>query len=83
MPVEGEVLSAVTLPFINFWLVPRAGILILASLYFVFSLIVARQINLMTETLVTENSPSLRAFAIIHCGLAIGVIILFIGFLFG
>lgn len=74
MPVES---------LFNFWAVPRIAILILASFYFIFSLIVARQINLMTETLVTKNSPVLRAFAIIHSGFALGIIILFIGFLFG
>lgn len=66
-----------------FWDIPRLGILLLAVLYFVFSLIVLRQIKLMSETLISESSPVLMAFAILHSGFALGVIILFIGFLFG
>ena len=66
-----------------FWDIPRLGILLLAVLYFVFSLIVLRQIKLMSETLISETSPVFIALAILHCGFALGVIILFIGFLFG
>lgn len=66
-----------------FWDVPRLGILFLSVLYFVFSLIVLRQIKLMSETLISETSPVLTALAILHSGFALGVIILFIGFLFG
>ena len=66
-----------------FWDIPRLGVLFLAVLYFVFSLIVLRQISLMSETLISETSPILKAVAIMHCGFALGVIILFIGFLFG
>lgn len=65
------------------WQIIRIGIIILAGLYFIFSLIVVRQVNLMTETLITEVSPLLRAFAIIHAGLALGIILLLIGFMFG
>lgn len=83
MVVEGELIAASFGFATDLWLVPRAGIIILAILYFIFSLIVARQINLMAETLITEAVPYLKAFAIIHSGLALGVIILFIGFLFG
>lgn len=83
MPIESQVLATTYPSVISVWLAPKLGILFLAVLYFVFSLIVARQINLMTETLITEAVPILRAFAIIHAGLALGIIILFIGFLFG
>jgi hypothetical protein len=65
------------------WFIVRCAIIVLAGLYFIFSLIVVRQINLMTETLITEVAPFLRAFGILHCGVALGIIILFIGFLFG
>lgn len=65
------------------WDIPRLGIIFLAVLYFVFSLIVLRQIKLMSETLISESSPILKAGAVLHCGFALGVIILFIGFLFG
>lgn len=65
------------------WLIVRSAIVLLAGLYFIFSLIVVRQVNLMTETLITEVAPLLRAFAIIHSGIALGIVILFIGFIFG
>ena len=65
------------------WFIVRGAIVTLSVLYFIFSLIVVRQVNLMTETLITEVAPLLRAFAIIHSGIALGIVILFIGFLFG
>ncbi|MDD2822577.1 MAG: hypothetical protein PHQ59_00715 [Candidatus Daviesbacteria bacterium] len=65
------------------WFIVKGGLVVLSLLYFIFSLIVVRQINLMTDTLITEVAPYLRAFAIIHSGISLGIIILFIGFLFG
>lgn len=81
MPLE--VVAADTAGIFSFWIFPRVAILLLASLYFIFSLIVARQVNLMFESVLVETAPILKAFAIIHTGLALGIIILFIGFLFG
>ncbi len=57
-------------------------LVIAAALYFVFSLIVLRQINLMTETVQTEGAPIIRAFGFLHAGVALGVVLLFIGWLF-
>lgn len=82
MSLEGGVFSSIV-PMDLVWLIVKATFILLAGLYFVFSLIVVRQVNLMTETLITEVAPFLRAFAIIHAGAALGIIILFIGFLFG
>jgi hypothetical protein len=65
------------------WFIVRTALVMQGILYFIFSLIVVRQINLMTDTVITEVAPYLRAFAIIHAGVALGIIILFIGFLFG
>lgn len=56
-------------------------LIIFASLYFIFSLIVNRQINLMTETVITEAGALLRALGILFAGLSLGIIILFISFL--
>lgn len=81
MSVETQVLSSFT-ALGGFWLVVKLMALVLAVLYFIFSLITLRQVNLMTETLITETAGLLRAFAIIHAGLALGVIILFIGLSF-
>jgi len=62
-------------------LIFKAGFIIFAVLYFIFSLIVIRQVKLMTETVVTEGGAIIRALAIIFAGLSLGVIVLFIGFL--
>ncbi|MDO8498575.1 MAG: hypothetical protein Q7S44_02210 [bacterium] len=64
-----------------FWQAIRAVIVVAAALYFIFSLIILRQVNLMTEVLITEVAPLLRGAAILHTGLALGTIILLIGFL--
>lgn len=62
--------------------ISKLSVVLLAGLYFIFSLIIVRQVKMMTETLITEVSPLLRAFSIVHAGLALGVIILLIGYLF-
>lgn len=63
------------------WLVFKIGLLLLFGLYFVFSLIIVRQVKLMTQTLITEFDPVIYALSIVHSGLALGVIVLFLGFL--
>lgn len=67
----------------SIWLTVKVALIIFASLYFIFSLIVLRQVNLMTETLITEVAPILRALAIVYAGLSLGIIVLFLGLLFG
>ncbi len=59
----------------------KIAFILFAIVYFIFSLVVVRQVNLMTETVITEGTPILRFIAFLHAGLALGVIILFIGFL--
>lgn len=81
MSLEGNVIIPIV-PMDLIWLIVRSSFILLAGLYFIFSLIVVRQVNLMTETLITEIAPFFRAFAIIHAGVALGMMILFIGFLF-
>lgn len=82
MPLESGVFNPI-ISIEMIWLIIRSALVILGVLYFIFSLIVVRQVNLMTDTLITEVAPLLRAFAIIHTGVSLGIIILFIGFLFG
>ncbi len=65
----------------NFTVIFKAGFILFAIAYFVFSLIVIRQVTLMTETIITEGGAILRAVSILHAGIALGVIILFIGLL--
>lgn len=54
------------------------GLIFFAILYFLFSLIVIRQIFLMTDTLITQVSPILRVLSIIHALVALGVVVFFI-----
>lgn len=55
------------------------GFLAFGIVYFIFTLIVLRQVNLMTSTIKTEGGGLLKAIAILYAGLALGVIVLFIG----
>lgn len=57
------------------------GFLAFAVIYFIFTLIVLRQVNLMTATIKTEGGGLIKAFAILYAGLSLGVIVLFIGLL--
>lgn len=55
------------------------GFLAFAVVYFIFTLIVLKQINLMTATIKTEGGGIIKALAILYAGLALGVIVLMIG----
>ncbi len=82
MQAEPQVFNTDILGFLSqFFIVIKIAFLILATFYFFFSLIVVRQVQLMTDTLITEVSPLIRAFTIVHAGLALAIIILFIGLL--
>lgn len=63
---------------VNVWVLIKLLILSLMALYFIFSLIVLRQINLMTETLITEISPVIKGLGFIHVFLALGLLIVII-----
>lgn len=55
------------------------GFIIFGIIYFIFSLVVLRQVNLMTATVKTEGGGILKAVAILYAGISLGVIVLFIG----
>lgn len=59
-------------------LVFKIGFLIFSIIYFLFSLIVIRQVNLMAETVITEGSIILKVIALLHALLALGVIVIFV-----
>ncbi len=82
MPVESQLFPLTLTPMGSFWWIVKAGVVILSLFGFAFSLITLRQVNLMTDTLITENAGLLRAFAIIFAGTCLGLTILFIGLLF-
>ena len=57
------------------------GILIIFILYAIFALLIVRQVDLMTKSLITPVSPLIKAVSIIHAGFAIGLIALVVGVL--
>lgn len=63
----------------NFTFLYKIGFGALFVLYFIFALLVVRQVMLMTNTLYTDTSPVLHALAILHAGIALAILILFIG----
>lgn len=59
----------------------KGTILLILLFYAIFALMVVRQMDLMGKTLITKVSPILKAFSILHAGVAIGLIILAWGIL--
>lgn len=59
----------------------KVAILLILAFYAIFALIVVRQVDLMSKTLITKVSPLLKAFSIVHAGFAIGLIVLAFGIL--
>lgn len=56
----------------------KIGFVLFAIVYFIFSLIVIRQVNLMIESLQTEAAPILRFLAILHALVSLGIVVFFI-----
>ncbi|TSC87871.1 MAG: Uncharacterized protein G01um10147_374 [Microgenomates group bacterium Gr01-1014_7] len=59
----------------------KVAILIILAFYAIFALLIVRQVDLMSKTLITTVSPILKGFSIIHAGVAIGLIVLAAGIL--
>lgn len=59
----------------------RWAILIILVFYVIFALVIVRQVDLMSKTLITPVSPLLKAIAILHAGFAIGLLVLAWGLL--
>lgn len=59
----------------------KAAILLILVFYAIFSLIIIRQVDLMSKTLISDVSSVVKAFAIIHAGFALGLIALVWGML--
>lgn len=57
------------------------GFGVFALLYFIFSLIVIRQVFSMTQTVATEAGFALRFLSFLHAGVALLVMVLFIAFI--
>lgn len=59
----------------------KGAILLILAFYAIFALIIVRQVDSMSKTLITKISPFVKAFAILHAGFAIGLIVLAWGML--
>ncbi len=57
----------------------RVAILVILGLYAIFALLIVRQVDLMSRTLITPVSPLIKAISIIHAGFAIGFLVLIFG----
>lgn len=57
----------------------KISILLILTFYAIFALLIVRQVDLMSRTLITPISPIVKAFSIIHAGLAIGFWVLIFG----
>ncbi len=62
-------------------LIIRISITIIIFLYAIFALIIVRQVDLMSKTLITPVSPIVKAIAIVHAGFAVGFALLAFGIL--
>ncbi|MDP3758114.1 MAG: hypothetical protein Q8Q86_00185 [Candidatus Daviesbacteria bacterium] len=81
---EGEMPTTIQTSLLEFGPVlifAKIAILIILALYAIFALMIVRQVDLMSKTLITKVSPYLKAFSIVHTGFAIGLIILAWGIL--
>lgn len=54
----------------------KGAILILLVFYAIFALMVVRQVDLMSKTLITPISPIIKVFALLHAFFALGLIVL-------
>lgn len=59
----------------------KVAILLILILYSIFALLIVRQVDLMSKTLLTPVSPIVRAISIIHAGFVLAFVVLFIGLL--
>lgn len=59
----------------------KAAILIILIFYAIFALMIVRQVDLMSKTLITPVSPIVKAISIVHAGFAIALIVLAWGIL--
>lgn len=58
----------------------KLGFIGISVVYFIFSLVVIRQVNLMSETVVTKAAGLLKVIAILHALLALVVVVFFVFF---
>lgn len=59
----------------------KFAILLILAFYAIFALVIVRQVDLMSKTLITPVSPLLKAVSIVHAGFAVGFAVLGVGLL--
>jgi len=59
----------------------RFAVLLILALYTIFALVIVRQVDLMSKTLITNVSPIVKGISILHLGFAIGLFVLVFGIL--
>ena len=75
MPSDPAPLNSLIIP--NTAIIFKFGIIIFAFLYFIFTLIVIRQVGLMTETVKTQAGILIKLVSIMYALFALGVVIFF------
>ena len=55
------------------WDLTKGGLLVFLGLYIIFTLLVVRQVQLLTSVLGTNFSPLFKTVALLHVVLAMGV----------
>ncbi len=61
---------------ISVWLIVKAMFLIALGVYVLFSIVVVRQVQLMTDTVEVGSEALIRLIALVHLLVAVGVFIL-------
>jgi len=61
---------------ISFWDISKLAVLVFLLIYIIFSIVVIRQINLMSQALNGTLNLPLKIFAWLHFGLAVFVFLL-------
>lgn len=79
--LPSDLTSALTGGLNGVYFLVKLIFLILAAMYFVFSIIVAGQIDLMSKTLVTKVSPLIRLLSWAMVAVSLGVVVVFFRFL--
>lgn len=59
----------------------KTVILIILVFYTIFAGVVVRQVNLMSQTLITPVSPLVKAISLFNLGFSLGLLVLIIGLL--
>lgn len=76
MPTDASLLN---LNYLDSFL--KVIILLILIFYIIFAAIIIRQVNLMSQTLMTPISPFVKAISLFNFGFSLGLIVLVVGLL--